>query len=661
MIGKIILNIISLIFFTVSMFSQEKEVLFKEYFDQVKDTVTYKDKLENILNVVVIEKKSTISLNELNKIIELGEDIESSTGLGFAYRVKGELYKRRLEYDTAVENFEKAIAYFKQAGREKDIAKTYNDMCVAEYIRGNLEKSADYLLKGKKYLEQIKDSANLTFFNNNLGAIYFQLKDYKAAEKAFLQSYILQNKSDKSKVKGTILSNLGSIYLIQKDYKKAQDIVEKAIKYNRENEKIESLALSYGTLATIYMANNEFSNAKVFNDSALYFLRNDQSDITYLKAKQRSANIEFMLGNYKKAEQVLLSTRKAFNKINAKNNLLENYELSAVLDSIRGNPSGAIVWLKKHQKLSEKIIEEISEEQLESVEARYQAEIAQLNQIKEQEKKERNNGRELFIFKIFIFIIASVLLASLSFLFSVIKSRKERKQLITDLHNSNQIKNKLFSIISHDLKNEIFSLEASLNLMKDNKMDVSEFKKLVPLLVQRTHQTSILLNNLLNWSKSQMNELKAKPIDFDVNDVIIEKFKFFKPKATQKNIKLINKIEVAKIHADKDMVGIIVQNLIANAIKFCEPGDSIALVSREKNEFYEIGFQDTGIGIDPENIKKLFGEDTFSTVGTQNESGTGLGLKICKELVELNKGNIKVESTLGKGTIFYISFPKTAA
>jgi len=109
------------------------------------------------------------------------------------------------------------------------------------------------------------------------------------------------------------------------------------------------------------------------------------------------------------------------------------------------------------------------------------------------------------------------------------------------------------------------------------------------------------------------------------------------------------------------MIGIVAQNLIANAIKFCKPGDSISLVSVEKENCFEIGFIDTGVGIDPSNINKLFAEDTFTTRGTKNEQGTGLGLRICKELVELNKGNIKVESALGKGTTFYISLPKKAA
>jgi len=231
---------------------------------------------------------------------------------------------------------------------------------------------------------------------------------------------------------------------------------------------------------------------------------------------------------------------------------------------------------------------------------------------------------------------------------------------VKELNESNQVKNKLFSIISHDLKNEIHGLDSTLNLLGDNTISTAEFKETIPILADSTHQTSILLNNLLNWSKSQLKELNAKPIAFDINEVIIDKFTFFEPKAESKNIELTNKLGPTLVFADKDMFAIVSQNLIANAIKFCNSGDSITLTAKEKEQHYEICFEDTGVGIAQENIDKLFAEDTFTTNGTQQETGTGLGLKICKELIELNKGTIMVDSTLGKGSVFCITLPKEA-
>ena len=256
-------------------------------------------------------------------------------------------------------------------------------------------------------------------------------------------------------------------------------------------------------------------------------------------------------------------------------------------------------------------------------------------------------------------MVLAILFITSIFLFTITKNRKEIKIYINQLNESNQVKNKLFSIISHDLKNEISGLDGSLSLMKENAFSPEEFKEIIPLLSNRTHQTSILLNNLLNWSKSQMNELNAKPTHFDVSAVIESKFSYFKPNAEQKNIKLVNKLAPTVIYADEDMFGIIAQNLIANAVKFCGSGDSVTLISEELGSHYKIYFMDTGVGIDSKNLDKLFAEDTFTTNGTQNETGTGLGLKICKELTELNNGEIHVESEVGVGSTFSVSFPKS--
>lgn len=420
------------------------------------------------------------------------------------------------------------------------------------------------------------------------------------------------------------------------------------------------MALAYSTLAVIYMENNDYQKAKIYNDSTSYLLDDVKNDITYIKAQQRLGNIELQLGNYGQADHLLTKSRQAFEKMDSKKNLLENYKLSSKLDSARGNLMGALIWQKECKRISDIRMNEMSAKKMENAEMHYQAELAQLIKITEQEKLERESKAELFRYKAVSIVIVGVLLISLIILVFIVKTRRERKRLIARLHESNQVKNKLFSIISHDLKNEVSGLDNTLKLLKENSISKIEFEEIVPLLANRTDQTSIMLNNLLNWSKSQMKALNVKPISFDMTELITSKFEFFKAKAEEKNIQLINRLNSTKIYADKDMVAIVAQNLIANALKFCNPGDSIALVSKEKDDHYEICFEDTGVGIAPFNLNKLFAEDTFTTSGTQNELGTGLGLRICKELIELNKGEIKVESELGKGSTFYVLLPKAA-
>jgi len=153
-------------------------------------------------------------------------------------------------------------------------------------------------------------------------------------------------------------------------------------------------------------------------------------------------------------------------------------------------------------------------------------ELEQMRLLEAKEKKEIQTKEALLRYRIFTFISLAVSILIAVFLFFIIKARKERKRYIRELNESNQTKNKLFSIISHDLKNEIHGLDGTLNLLKENAISREEFHKIVPLLANRTHQTSIMLNNLLNWSKSQMKELNAKPTEFNINDVIHSNPKF---------------------------------------------------------------------------------------------------------------------------------------
>ncbi|WP_299223757.1 ATP-binding protein [uncultured Aquimarina sp.] len=594
-----------------------------------------------------------------DQLIMLASDIGYTRGLGLVYRLKGVIYDRTQRNIESSKSFEKAIYNFKKIDDKDGLGTVSNDRFIIEQNKGNLEKAAAYLMEAKLYREQLNDSVGLSGIYNNLAIIYKELKDIPNAEKFYLKS-IDTRKNLKIDGVGMVMNNLALLYTEGGKLSEAKKILQEAMKINKAENDLKHTAQSYSIMAKATMYGKEYEAAKKYYDTTLCVGSQANYKLIVVNAKQQLGIIALEEGQYKKAEKLLKAARENLVKSNVTSLILKNYKYSFKLDSTRGNLLDAIKWQKEYQQLSDKKMYESTTQKVENVKSRYEAELKQLKLIDEQEKREQRTKEELFRYRLFTFISLTVIAVILVFMMLFIKTRKERKRYIKELNESNQVKNKLFSIISHDLKNEIHGLEGSLNLMKEDVISTEEFREIVPLLANRTHQTSILLNNLLNWSKSQMRELNAKPTTFDITEVISNKFTFFKPKAEKKDIKLINKLDSTMIFADKDMFGIVAQNLIANAIKFCNPGDSIALVSREKEDHYEICFEDTGVGIDPSNLNKLFAEDTFTTNGTENETGTGLGLRICKELIELNQGEIKVESTLGKGSTFYISLPKAA-
>lgn len=234
---------------------------------------------------------------------------------------------------------------------------------------------------------------------------------------------------------------------------------------------------------------------------------------------------------------------------------------------------------------------------------------------------------------------------------SLLKSEKRLKEL-------NITKDKFFSIIAHDLRNPIGILMnySELLLMSFNRFDKEKKIKYITTINESSKLTFRLLENLLEWSRTQSNRIEFVPELFNLSHVITENINLLTINANNKNLFLQSDVlDDHEVFADKNMITTVIRNLISNAIKFTKNG-GISVYSDKYDNYIKISITDTGEGIEKENIKKLFTiEDNISTKGTDGERGTGLGLILCKEFVEKNGGKIWVESEVGKGSTFYFT------
>lgn len=234
---------------------------------------------------------------------------------------------------------------------------------------------------------------------------------------------------------------------------------------------------------------------------------------------------------------------------------------------------------------------------------------------------------------------------------------QEQKEQLKEL---NQVKDKLFSIISHDLKGPLNSLRAVLGLVSKGGISVDEMKMLTASLNERVNQTFHLLENLLNWAKTQMRGKHINPQYISMHQVSESTIQLLQQIATDKGIKLINKVSPtnSKVFADEDMMKLVVRNLVSNSIKFTPEGGTISVNTEPKDKFLKVTVSDTGKGIKEEDQAKLFDiRNNFTVKGTAQETGTGLGLGLCKDCVDKNGGAIWVESELGKGSDFHFTVP----
>lgn len=251
-----------------------------------------------------------------------------------------------------------------------------------------------------------------------------------------------------------------------------------------------------------------------------------------------------------------------------------------------------------------------------------------------------------------------------SFNFAVRNIKNSRDLLSNyaeELKLTNINKDKFFSIIAHDLKNPLYSIISLSDLLNQDYDDFDDKnrKEIIASLSTSSQNIYTMLDNLLTWARSQRGLIEINKELISINELIKTAISPYEAFAKNKNINIIHNIEDIHFHVDKYMLGTVLGNLVNNAIKFSNPNSDILITNKVADNFIELSVQDKGVGMSPETIQKLFKIDSsFKTPGTNRESGSGLGLILCKEFVDKHDGKIFVESELNKGSIFTVTLPK---
>ncbi len=226
------------------------------------------------------------------------------------------------------------------------------------------------------------------------------------------------------------------------------------------------------------------------------------------------------------------------------------------------------------------------------------------------------------------------------------------QQVNAELINTNQTKDKLLSIISHDLRSPIASLKNVLEMVSIGDMTQDEFKTISVALSQNVNAVFHTMDNLLQWSQTQLRGIKANPKTVELNAICKEIIELFHNITTAKNVSIINNLtDEMLVYADENHVKVILRNIIANAVKFSHSGSEIVVKGSARRNFIRITVADNGIGMTQDKIEKIMNAElTISAAGTKGEKGTGIGLLLCREFIETNGGKMTIQSEIDKGT-----------
>jgi len=235
--------------------------------------------------------------------------------------------------------------------------------------------------------------------------------------------------------------------------------------------------------------------------------------------------------------------------------------------------------------------------------------------------------------------------------------KEEIQAQAESLQNLNNLKSKLFSVISHDLRGPIASLHALLELLTSKRLTEDEFVLFSGKLKTNLSITQRTLENLLNWSLSQMEGIKTEQEIVDIKVLVEDSCRLMEELAARKNISLVNQIsESTHVKVDPNQLQLILRNLIHNAIKFSKTNQEVRVSATCRDRRCDIVIKDSGIGMNQDEINLIIGSEHFTKVGTQQEKGTGLGLLLCREFIKRNGGDLQINSKEGEGTEIIITF-----
>lgn len=569
-------------------------------------------KLYNYVGVVYQHYKHDFSQAILyyDKGLEKSLLSNDSIEIAYVYNNLGDAFFATGNVALAKEYADKSLKIFLDLKNERGIAYSYINLGLVDRMNQRYESALQYFNKAIEQRELLNDSLGIASAILEVAYTLNEMGKSKQALKYFKESFSLHEKLKNSNYMAYSYIGMGDVYTNLTYYDSAYFCYNVALALDLKRNNKKGIILSNLGKATVCAHKHEIQAGEKIIQSTLHLAHETQNPSNILETYKTWSNFYNILEDYKKA-----------------NNIYKNY--LTVYDSLYS--------VQQFETMSE-------------LKNRFQASedlyIVENNlKLKEQEQ-------------IYMIIILIMLAGAVFSLFYWLRLKGKYSK---ELEQSNQTKDQLFSIISHDLINPFNVLIGLTDIMLEdlNDNDIEQAKEKGHLIYKTSVETHKLITDLLNWARSQRDFLNIKPETFNIVDLFIETTAVFKQMADLKKIELnIPDTEPRIVYADKNLTRTVLINLIGNAIKFTNANGKIEVFSEQDTTNAIIHIKDNGIGINSKKASSFFKDLKIeSTRGTNNETGTGLGLALCKEFVEKNNGTIGVESSTNSGSDFYFTLP----
>jgi len=562
--------------------------------------------------------KYSKSVDFFYKGLEIAVEHEISEQEGYAYLNLANLFVYQELAALAYENVKKAEAIATEIGNQRMLAYVYMYSGRVYNLEGKQDSAILSYKKSLSLREELNQIPEQATCFKYIGDIYFHKGEFTTAAENYNLSLDKVDKKNDRDLFANILIKKSMIFVNENRYKEASAMAHEGLKIANEIGANMTIRDALQALVTISLRTNDYKLASGFQQRVRLYndtlFSNQLSEKIFfleyqLEKQQRNAKID------------LLNKDNSIKELRIKRIRIISIGLTAIIALLIAVFIVLII-LMKQRRANEKLLESHNQE------------ILKQNDSIEQQNRKLSEANE-----------------------KLEKSEEELKRIV-------QTKDKLFSIIAHDLRNPFTALSGLTEVMLDNagKIDAAEMNVYASMINDSSHKLLQLIENLLQWARSQTGTLKHFKTNIILKSLADDVMKIYMSQAGTKGITLKNEIpDNVSVFADYEILSIIVRNLISNGIKYTQKGGSVTCAAYQEHGNTVIKVLDTGIGMSSDVLEKLFKiEETFSTEGTGHELGTGLGLVICKEFTETLGGTITVESSLGKGTSFTVTLPASA-
>lgn len=575
------------------------------------------------------------------------------------------------DYNSALIYLNEELKIHQQTGDSASWANTEYSLAMVYSIMRNFEVAAKHGVAASDFFERNKMFPQVANSCINLGFIYNELKKPDIAIEYYQRALvILEDQKTQQGMEASYL-NLGTLGDKTGDIDKARKNFEESQNLSRS---INNAALTgvYTNLGNLYLNKQDFIKAEELLDKAFIMARDSGNEESMAVAMISLGSVYFKTGRRAEAYRAIENGIAITRRLGLRKVTMDAYAELARVSMSLNQPVLAYNFLEIYTKLKDSLYNEQLSMQSGSTMSRFEVGRQDLDSerllrenLEQSLKLERDQNARVALILGFVVVI---LLMGIFFKRYYVKAKaasdlKESNHLVevekAELEQLIQTKDRFISIIAHDLKNPFTSLLgfADLAYTEFDEITDQEKRSYLGIIRQSSQHIYALLDNLLTWSRAQSGRIDFNPEPVNLHEVVDFSIDLVRTAAENKQLALFSDFaQDVVVRADKNMLSTVLRNLLSNAIKFTPAGGSVTVSCRNHNGRAVLSVSDTGVGLDQDELSRLFKIDgNLKNPGTNNETGTGLGLILCQEFMNIHKSKIIAESTPGKGSVFSFS------